>query len=344
MTKTGTGSVCPETVQYHLEIPLPARVLGRVLLCGAEAAPDHGHVVDAEVGANHAGALPARDQLANHPEQLALVACDLAHHIGPGAVYLALGPVAAVHARAAPHEVAERRPRVVPVLERVAGDATQLLVAAQRARLDERLLRGEVPVHRADPYPGARGHVINLGVEPVLRKRLTRGGANALRVAAGVGSQRTCDGWMQTEPRLRYSAKAESEFRILPGSSLVLPPHLPYVAGTQCRVRGRPAPLDRPDPALRRPVRGRARRVDRERRAALDREGPELLGGEPPVGRERLRTRVRRLPAARRAHGRPARAPARVHGRARAVRDRLAGGRARHVGGLPDRRARGSGA
>src|SRR3954452_20998863 len=158
MTNTGTDSACPETVQNHLEISLPAGVLGRVLLRRAEAAPDHGHVVDAQVGADHAGPPAARDQLADHLEQLALVARDLAHHFGPRAVDLALRPVAPVHAGAAPHEVAERGPWVVLALERLAGDAAQLLVAAQGDRLDERLLRREVPVHGADPDPGARGH------------------------------------------------------------------------------------------------------------------------------------------------------------------------------------------
>ena len=40
------------------------------------------------------------------------------------------------------------------------------------------------------------------------------------------------------------------------------------------------------------------------------------------MGRERLRAHLRRLPAARRAHGRPARPPPRLHGRARALHGR----------------------
>src|SRR4051794_9023257 len=110
MTKTGTRSACPEPVQDHLEISLPAGVVGRVLLGCAETAPDDGHVVDAEVGTDRPRPLPARDQLADHPEQLALVAGDLAHHLGARAVDLALGLVATVHAGTAPHEVAEGRP------------------------------------------------------------------------------------------------------------------------------------------------------------------------------------------------------------------------------------------
>src|SRR4051812_4275247 len=105
MTKTGTRSACPEPVQHHLEIALPA-VVRRMLLRGAEAAPDHRHVVDAEVRADRARALPALDQLAHHLEQLALVTRDLAHDVRPAAVDLALRAIVAMHPRAAPHEVA----------------------------------------------------------------------------------------------------------------------------------------------------------------------------------------------------------------------------------------------
>ena len=72
------------------------------------------------------------------------------------------------------------------------------------------------------------------------------------------------------------------------------------------------------------PVHGRARRRDRERRAAVDPDRPRVLAGEPAVGAERLRARVRRLPPARRTRRRPPRPPARpdrrrgaVHARAR---------------------------
>src|SRR5215218_8207690 len=58
--------------------------------------------------------------------------------------------------------------------------------------------------------------------------------------------------------------------------------------------------------ARRRPVRRRARRVDRQRRAALDRDRPRVLLRRPVMGRQRLRARVRRLPAARRSYRRPA--------------------------------------
>ena len=52
---------------------------------------------------------------------------------------------------------------------------------------------------------------------------------------------------------------------------------------------------------LRRAVHGRARHRDRERRPSVHPDRPRVLAGEPPVGRERLRALLRRLPPARRA-------------------------------------------
>ena len=95
--------------------------------------------------------------------------------------------------------------------------------------------------------------------------------------------------------------------------------------------------------ARRRAVRRRPRRLDRERRAAVDRPRPRLLTGEPLVGRQRLHADVRRLPAARRPHGRPARPAAAVPRRSRAVLARVAGRRPLPDRGPADRLARGPG-
>ena len=64
---------------------------------------------------------------------------------------------------------------------------------------------------------------------------------------------------------------------------------------------------------------------------------------EPAVGRQRLHAGVRRLPAARRARRRPARAQAAVHGRRAAVLGRLAAQRPRPDLGDADRRPRPAG-
>ena len=92
-----------------------------------------------------------------------------------------------------------------------------------------------------------------------------------------------------------------------------------------------------------RPVRRHPRRLDRQRRVAVDRRRPQLLPGEPVLGRQRLRARVRRLPAARRADGRPARSTPAVHDRARRIRARLAGRRARADRGPAHHRPRRAG-
>ena len=62
------------------------------------------------------------------------------------------------------------------------------------------------------------------------------------------------------------------------------------------------------------------------------------------MGDQRLRARLRRLPPARRALGRPARAPARLHGRPGHLHARLAPLRARLERGVADRRPRAPGA
>ena len=60
----------------------------------------------------------------------------------------------------------------------------------------------------------------------------------------------------------------------------------------------------------------------------------------PLVGRERLRPDLRRLPTSGRPDGRPARAPAHVHGRPRAVHARLASRRTGAIGAMAHRRPR----
>src|SRR6185437_2840716 len=84
-----------------------------------------------------------------------------------------------------------------------------------------------------------------------------------------------------------------------------LPPHL------RRRHVGRPH-LGRPVCRVRRTVPGRARRLDGRRRASLDPRGPRHLHLAAPVGGQRLRARLRRSAAARRARGGPARAQARL--------------------------------
>ena len=99
----------------------------------------------------------------------------------------------------------------------------------------------------------------------------------------------------------------------------------------------RPPQVAGPRAPLRRPVHGRPRHRDRERRAAVHPDRPRLLAGEPPVGDQRLRPRLRRLPAARRPGRRHARPSPPLPRGDRRVHRRLAAGRAGLVGGLADR-------
>lgn len=81
----------------------------------------------------------------------------------------------------------------------------------------------------------------------------------------------------------------------------------------------------------------RPRRLRRERGPAVDAGRPRALGGRTAVGDQRLRDRLRRVHAARRAGRRPLRAQGDVPARARALHRRLRRGRPRS-GGLAARR------
>src|SRR4051812_47017342 len=121
MTNTGTGSASAEAVEHDLEVALPAVALG-VLLCGTKAAPDHRHVRRGQVGTDGYRLLPALDQLLDEAEQLALVTGHAPDQVGAHRVDLALGAVVAMEPGAAPHELAERLPRVLDRLERLPRD------------------------------------------------------------------------------------------------------------------------------------------------------------------------------------------------------------------------------
>ena len=88
---------------------------------------------------------------------------------------------------------------------------------------------------------------------------------------------------------------------------------------------------------LRRPLPRRPRRLDGRHGASQHPQRAPSLDHQPPVGGERLRTRLRRLPAPGRARGRPARAQARVRDRDRRVPARLPARRARDGRDGPDR-------
>ena len=84
-----------------------------------------------------------------------------------------------------------------------------------------------------------------------------------------------------------------------------------------------------PRRVLRRAVHGHPRPEHRQRRAALDPDGAQLLLARAAVGRRRLRDHLRRIPDARRPRRRPFGPPPRLRRLAAAVRARVAGGRPR---------------
>ena len=122
--------------------------------------------------------------------------------------------------------------------------------------------------------------------------------------------------------------------------------------GWQARTNERDVPDDRIDstevvragPPPRRPVHGRARHRDRERRASVHPDRPRVLAGEPPVGRQRLRAALRRLPSTRRPCRRPVRPATVVRRRNHRLHPRVAGVGVRVGRGLADRGPRAAGA
>jgi hypothetical protein len=106
------------------------------------------------------------------------------------------------------------------------------------------------------------------------------------------------------------------------------------------RALGRCPLLVGPRPPRRRAVHGGVGRLDRQRRAAVDRLGAALRARRPAVGRHRLRALQRWPPAHRRARGGPPRPAPHLPGRAAAVHRGLAGVRARRLGRPPGRRPR----
>ena len=107
-------------------------------------------------------------------------------------------------------------------------------------------------------------------------------------------------------PQLRFTALNDGKEKPARGSH------------GRSRTHGtRPAALVGAGPPVLGVLHGDPRRLDRERRPAVDPEGPPFQAGRPAVGAERLRADLRRLPAPRRPRGRRARPPRGLHGRRR---------------------------
>ena len=184
--------------------------------------------------------------------------------------------------------------------------------------------------------------------DPIRRSKPTgrARGANGSRCASGRAASR--------DARRELGLPCCSQERAAPAvRGVVLPSVETTSRGSSCHTT---YPQSADDPHLRRPqalagadrpVPGRpddrARHDDRERRAAVDPRRPAVHRDLAGLGGQRLPADLRRLPAARRAAGRPLRPSAAVPARHRAVHAGVAGLRAGHLAGAADRRARGAG-
>src|SRR5215208_6846203 len=179
-----------QPVEHDREVA-PPRLLAAVLLLGraADAAHQHRHVVEHRVVAQNAGLLGAGDQ----PPHRLLEAHDGRHRglhpPGDAREDLAEGPVGGHDLGATPEHGAERLPRVLD-LQRRLGVCGDRLEGSYHQRLDQRLLGGEVAVHRPDPDPRPPRHIVHLGVATVLGEDRASGGEDLLAIAPGVGAQR----------------------------------------------------------------------------------------------------------------------------------------------------------
>ena len=180
--------------------------------------------------------------------------------------------------------------------------------------------RGTRAGARRAPAAGARRAATTRGTRPPGRRRRRRTRAHPPRSRA----RRACRG--RTRPRVGRGRGGGCRGRTCQGRQGR--PDRAVARRTEPRTGGAMlgSSNDRPHesvararPRLPGAVHGHPRRHDRERRAADDPAGPELLRDRPAVDRQRLHADVRRLPPPRRPRGRPDRAQARLPRRRRAL-------------------------
>ena len=209
--------------------------------------------------------------------------------------------------RRAAKEIAKPLPGIGG-LERLAPPLGEPGEAVRRQRLEQRLLGRKVAVDRADADVRCSGDVVDLRLQAVGRELCPSGGEDPLAIAPGVGALPDFEGgsgwglgWLRihVDSRARRfvvsvttSTQTEPKFRIVP----VTKPELSFRLSHKRRPRNtgdndddhrpgiRTPTLDRPRAALLRPVHRRPRRIDRQRRPALDWRGARFLAGEPRPG------------------------------------------------------------
>jgi hypothetical protein len=148
------------------------------------------HVEHPEIRAHDAGLLgpvqelhgDRRDAVASHRDPLTAPI--------PGEQRLLEPAVLRLQTADRAHERLERVPRVVD-LERLAGDRLDVGDLVLEEGVDERVLVGEAPVHRAHADTGRDRDVVQRHVEAALGEHPGRGLEDPRAVALGVGAQRT---------------------------------------------------------------------------------------------------------------------------------------------------------
>ena len=103
----------------------------------------------------------------------------ISHQATSAAASLAMRQIVAV-------KISHSSPCSASAASIVVGDALEVPIGEGD---DERLLRREVAIQRADADAGAARDVLDLGVEPALGECRGRGRDDLLAIAAGVGPQ-----------------------------------------------------------------------------------------------------------------------------------------------------------
>jgi cellulose synthase/poly-beta-1,6-N-acetylglucosamine synthase-like glycosyltransferase len=187
----GPGAVRAQPVEHEGQVPAPDLRPDRQRVLGGRADHelDHRDVGGAQVGAQHPGVLGALHQRADHRQH---APARLLHHVAPVAGEhedLAQATIAGHHHPGTLEEGNEPGPRV-GIGEALLREPGQRVKAFGEQDLDQGLLVGKPPVHRAHPDARARRDVVERGLQPVLGEHLGRRLEDALPVALGVPAQR----------------------------------------------------------------------------------------------------------------------------------------------------------
>ena len=181
--------------------------------------------------------------------------------------------------------------------------------------------------------PGADGGLVDFpALTRALRRPATRAGSWSRATRARTRRRARCSPATCSSASCSRSSRGQRPARPATGDRR-------HRGAGRCRA-DRPAPAERrPRGGLRGLLHGHPRRQHRQRRAAVDARQPGAVGHRAAVGGQRLHAHLRRPAAGRRTGGGPARPPARLPRRPRAVHRGQPGGWAGPGGLAAGRRA-----